>query len=239
MNPTENCCISIDEDARSGFRLIFDLEKQPETLDELQSLVLESHQSKKFERTVLAWIARYYLKHGLFPSNETISKELNIDLKSIQEIINSAKNKGILTLDEGRITGTYGVSGMPTSHSFSIHDKKIHVWCAIDSLGIPLVLHQDSEIHSRCLYCKTPINVTTQGGELEKFDSNVLVFVGFSGEIQKISEDFCPYINYFCSTKHLQEWKENHSGVKGISMTLPMAAQLSKSIFLPFSDVQL
>ncbi len=237
MNPAESCC-TIEKNARSGFRLIFDLEKQPETIDELQSLVLQSHQTKKFERTVLAWIARYYLEHGSFPSTETISKELEIDLTTLQEILNSSKNKGILTLDnENKISGAYGVSSTSTSHSFSINDRKVHVWCAIDSLGIPLVLNQRSEINSKCLYCKTPINITLNGGNLGKFDPNVVVFVGFSGDVQKISEDFCPYINYFCSMEHLQEWKKKHLTAKGVNMTIPMAAKLSKNIFLPFADV--
>ncbi len=235
---SESCC-TIDENVRSGFKLIFDLEKLPETIDELQSLVLESHKIKKFERTALAWIAKYYLEHNFFPSEETISKELNFDLKTLREILYSSRNKGVLTFDkENKITGAYGVSSLPTSHSFSINDRKIHVWCAIDSLGIPFVLNKDAKIQSKCLHCKDLIDITIHGDKLEKFDPKVMVFVGFSGEVQKkISEDFCPYINYFCSTEHLQEWKKKHHAVKGVDLTLLVAVQLSKSIFLPFADI--
>ncbi len=233
----ENCC-TIDENARSGFKLIFDLIEQPETIEDLQSLVLQSHQVKKFERTILAWIARYYIEQGFFPSEETISKELNSDLKTLNEILHSARDKGMLTFDnENKITGAYGVSSLPTSHSFFINDRRIHVWCAIDSLGIPLVLNENTEIQSKCRYCKEPISIVIHGNNLEKFNPNIIVFVGFSGEVQKASEDFCPYINYFCSMEHLQEWKKNRSTVKGVSMTIPMAGRLSQSIFLPFADV--
>lgn len=225
----------ISESIGLGFKKIFDLDKSPKTIEDLQSLIIRSHYEKNLERTILALTARHYIEYGSFPSLEVISKELQIDLFLVRDTLNLLESKGIVTFGENeKINGSYGVSGSPTSHSFSLDHKPIHVWCAIDSLGIPLVLNKHTKVHSKCSHCKSQIDIKIEGGKLGQYNHNIVMFVGFKGNVQeKVSEDFCPYINFFCSNEHLDNWKNNNPLAIGINLDLPTAAELSKSIFMP------
>jgi len=230
--------ITISESIGRGFQEIFDLENSPTTMKELQSMILKSHQQKNLERTTLAWIAWHYIEHNFFPSSEIISRELHIDLPLVHKTLEALESKGILTVGENKeITGAYGVSSQPTWHSFYLDHKPIHVWCAIDSLGIPLVLNKHTTVHSKCSHCKFGIDIKIEGGALGQHDQNIVVFVGFRGDVlEKVSEDFCPYINFFCSDKHLESWKTKNPSVKGMGLDLQTASEISKNIFLPLGS---
>ncbi|MBI1829242.1 MAG: hypothetical protein HY223_01950, partial [Thaumarchaeota archaeon] len=60
----------ISESIGLGFKKIFDLDKSPKTIEDLQSLIIRSHYEKNLERTILALTARHYIEYGSFPSLE-------------------------------------------------------------------------------------------------------------------------------------------------------------------------
>jgi hypothetical protein len=228
----------ISENIGRGFQEIFDLENNPTTVEELRSMILKSHQQKNLERTMLAWIARHYIEHDFFPSSELISRELHMDLPLVHKTLEALKSKGMITMVENEeITGAYGVSIQPTRHSFYLDHRPLHVWCAIDSLGIPLVLNKHTTVHSKCSHCKSHIDIKIEGGALGPHDQNIVVFVGFRGDVlEKVSEDFCPYINFFCSNEHLESWKTKNLSVQGMGLDLQTASEISKNIFLPLGS---
>ncbi|MHB8603069.1 MAG: organomercurial lyase [Nitrosotalea sp.] len=228
----------ISKSVGTGLQKIFGLNRTPKNLEELQLLILKSHDSNKSERTVLAWIGRHYVEFGVFPTSEKITKELNIDSATVQELLQKFERKGFITFGKnGEINGAYGVTSSDTPHSIAFGNKSVHVWCAIDSLGIPLTLNKHASISSKCAYCKSPVNVRIEYQKLAEYNSDMVVFMGFAGNIQKkVSENFCPYINFFCSNQHLDQWKKNKSSVQGISLDLPTAVELSKHLFVPWGE---
>ncbi len=220
-----------------GLQKIFGLEKTPRNLEQLQSLILKSHDSNKAERSTLAWIARHYVEFGTFPTTEEISKELAMNPAIVEELLREFEKKGYLTSAEsGEINGAYGVSSTATPHSIVFGNKPVHVWCAIDSLGIPLTLNRDASVNSKCLYCKSPVSIRIEGQRLAEYNPNTIIFMGFDSNIQKVSEDFCPHINFFCSGEHLDQWKKNRSSIQGVSLDLQSAAEISRYLFKPFGE---
>jgi hypothetical protein len=156
-----------------------------------------------------------------------------MEILQLNLIIKKFEDSGFVTLDKnGKINGAYGMSVSSTSHSFYFGDRAVNVWCAIDALGIPMVLGIKAEIRSKCSHCGNKISIKIREKNLEEYKNDIVVFVGFSGEIEgKIIKDLCPYLNFFCSIEHLQEWKKNKSNVRGMSLSLPIAAELSKLVF--------
>lgn len=234
---TSNSKSDIAKSVGVGLQKIFGLDKTPRNLEQLQLLILKSHDSNKSERSALVWIARHYVEFGTFPVSEKISKELAMDPTIVQELLQKFEKKGHLILAEnGEISGAYGVSSTATSHSIVFGNKPVHVWCAIDSLGIPLTLNRDASVNSRCLYCKSPVNIKIEEQKLAEYNPETVIFMGFAGNIQKVSEDFCPHTNFFCSGEHLDQWKKNRSSVQGVSLDLQSAAEISKYLFKPFGE---
>lgn len=93
-NTSKKNVTDISESVGTGLQKIFGLDRTPKNLEDLQSLILKSHDSNKSERIVLAWIARYYVEFGLFPTSEKITKELNIDSATVQELLRKFERKG-------------------------------------------------------------------------------------------------------------------------------------------------
>jgi hypothetical protein len=228
------CCQnSISEDVAAGIQKIFDLERQPTSLEDLNSLIQRSHEGKNKDLVILGYIGRYFIEKGVFPSLDLVAKEFGIELLQLNQIIKKFEDRGFMTFDKnGEINGAYGMSLSSTQHSFYFGDRAVNVWCAIDAMGIPMVLGIKAEVRSKCSHCSNKISIKIREKNLEEYKNDTVVFVGFSGEIEgKIIKDLCPYLNFFCSIEHLQEWKKNKPNVLGMSMGLPIATELSKMVF--------
>lgn len=229
-----NCCESlIPDDVGAGIKRIFDLERTPTSLDDLNFLIQRSHDRKNEELAVLNHIGRHFIENGVFPRLDAITKDLDIEASRLDQTVSMLEGRGYLTFGKnGEIVGACGMSASPTSHLFYLGDRPVNVWCAIDALGIPLVLGVTADVKSKCSYCRNKIDIKTRGGDLEEYNNDNLVFVGFSGKMEgKIVKDLCPYLNFFCSLEHLQEWKKDRPDIQGMGLSLPVAAELSRVIF--------
>ncbi|MFY9300583.1 MAG: alkylmercury lyase family protein [Candidatus Nitrosotenuis sp.] len=229
-----NCCENmIPDDVGIGIKRIFDLERVPTSFNDLNSLIQRSHDRKSEDLAVLSYIGRHFIENKVFPHLDLVAKDLDIEPSRLNQIVSVLEGSGYLTFGKNvEIVGACGMSASSTSHLFYLGDRPINVWCAIDALGIPLVLGINAEVKSKCSHCGDKIGIKTRGGDLEEYNNDNLVFVGFSGKMEgKIVKDLCPYLNFFCSLEHLQEWKKSRPDIRGMGLSLPVAAELSKIIF--------
>ena len=87
---------------------------------------------------------------------------------NVSSALKGLKDKGLAaTQDDGRVTGVYPFSAIPTSHRVQFDKRKsVYAMCAIDSLGIAYELEKDVAISSSCSHCKRHISIEIVKGRV-------------------------------------------------------------------------
>ncbi len=84
------------------------------------------------------------------------------------QIVSVLREKdGMVADEEGNVNFIYPVSALPTNHQVTLADGRTYcAMCAIDAMGSTFTFHQDSEIHSVCAACGTPVHIKFHNGEI-------------------------------------------------------------------------
>jgi len=188
------------------------------------------------EVEMLSYIINKLLSNGCIPQVEELSSKLEISLSEVLRQMESLKNKSYIYIDPDSksIRAVYPLSAVPTKHRVIVGKHNVFANCAIDALGIPLMLNRSARILSVCAECGGKIGIEVKkGGKVLK--SNPLFTAVFS--ITEI--DFnqpavlmcCPYINFFCSFEHASEWSRNNPDHNGRIINIKEAARIARKIF--------
>jgi hypothetical protein len=126
----------------------------------------------------------------------------------VQMAVRSLLERGLVTADgTGRLTGSHGLSLVPSDHRVTFDVGQRYVWCAVDAVGIPAALGVDAEVTSRCFFCGEPVALTIEKGEPQSPSADLLfIGLGVAGSTGRINDDLCPMINFFCSRGHAEAW---------------------------------
>lgn len=66
--------------------------------------------------------------------------------------------------EEGRVTGSAGLSLTTGPHRIAIDGTEFRTWCAYDSIGIAAALRADAAIRAQCAVCGAEIALDTRAG---------------------------------------------------------------------------
>jgi hypothetical protein len=135
---------------------------------------------------------------------------------------------------EQRIKSAYPFSGLPTPHAVHIKSgPTVFALCAVDALGMPVMLGHSADIVSRCAYCHTPVEVAVTPQGLSRYTpKESLVWFPLTAEAcSPMAESRCPDINFFCATGHLDSWGQASGWPEGLSMTMTEAFEAGREIF--------
>jgi hypothetical protein len=123
----------------------------------------------------------------------------------------------VLGLDgQGRIRLAYPFSGAPTRHVVAITGGP-SVWsmCAIDALGIPVMLGRSAVITSSDPLTGEPVTVTFDGATARWDPPTAVVFDGSAEGAGPAEQVCCGYLNFFASRDSATEWARQHPWVTG------------------------
>jgi len=119
------------------------------------------------EEKTIRLAAFYRILAGKPASIDELALETGIAASLVSQCVGAMADRGILVTNEHRtVTGSHGLSLIPTDHRLTINGRNIFTWCAADAVGIPAALGMDAVISSRCFLCNTPIQITMSGGEV-------------------------------------------------------------------------
>jgi hypothetical protein len=157
-------------------------------------------------------------------------------VEGVDAAIETLVGVGLMTLNEsGRVTGSHGISAIPSDHRLSFDVGERFVWCAVDAVGIPAAMGVDAKIESRCFDCGQRVILTMKNGEADGPDAGSLrIGVGTAGCTGKVIQDVCPMLNFFCSQEHADRWAASVGGATII--TIQQAAEMGRRTW---SDVSL
>lgn len=139
----------------------------------------------------------------------------------------------VLGLDgRGRIRMAYPFSAAPTRHVVAITGGP-RVWsiCAIDALGIPVMLGAGAVITSSDPLTGEPVTVTFTGAAARWDPRAAVVFDGCAGGDGPAEQVCCGYLNFFASRASATKWARQHPGVTGSVLDQARAELLGAQTF--------
>ncbi|MBN8579263.1 MAG: organomercurial lyase MerB [Anaerolineae bacterium] len=154
--------------------------------------------------------------------------------RSPEEVETILRQMPSIEIDEdGNVVGA-GLTLRPTPHHFTIDDRTMFTWCALDALMFPGLLGQSVQVESPCVTTGIPVRMTvTLGGVGHVEPPEAVVSLVAPGASADIRRSFCDYVNFFSSSETACAWLSEHPG----ATTLPvkeayqLGRRLAESIF--------
>lgn len=101
--------------------------------------------------------------------------------------------------------------------------------CAIDALGIAVMLDRDIDVASTDPHSGEPVTATSRAGQWSWQPPDAVVFVGSRGT-GPITQCCCPVINFFTSAEHATAHQQRHN-MAGVVLSMTQAAHAGALIF--------
>ena len=133
--------------------------------DRLSAARLNSYEDQ-VRREVL-WI----FSAGATPRIMTLEKQCGLPSVHVREILHRLSGMDLLLLDTTgeAVLAAYPFSATPTPHEVRLRNREVFALCAVDALGIPVMLQETATILSRCAYCGSPVEVQAQPKNLTRY----------------------------------------------------------------------
>lgn len=159
--------------------------------------------------------------------------ELGLRDGELGEALQELARMGLLTRDaSGReVTGSMGLTKVPTKHRLVLRDRTLFTWCALDAIGISAGQRLDAIVESATFDGGIAVRLRIKQGQpvVEANPFHIRVPATFVGE--RIRETVCPRIEFWAGPAA--------SGTKDlIAITLPEAAELGQALWSPPPDAR-
>jgi hypothetical protein len=127
--------------------------------------------------------------------------------------------------DEGRVTGSAGLSVVPDRHRIELDGRTFWTWCAYDVMGIFGALEASGTAHSSSPSTGARFQIEFRQGR--PVPSEVVLFLPEGGAVDccsNVYEQWCPNSNFFESHEVASAWASEH-GQSGRVLTLGEAGE--------------
>jgi hypothetical protein len=184
-------------------------------------------------RAMQQQVLRHFATTGTAPDVAALEPVADPSGRPAGELLSDLAAQDFLTLDEnGRIRAAYPFSAVPTAHRVRIAGGA-EVWsmCAIDALGIPVMLDRDAVITSTDPVTGDPVTVTATSGRMTWQPATAVVFVGRRCCDGPAAEVCCDALNFFTGDASAQQWAAEHPDLVGRVLDQAEAEQLGAQIF--------
>lgn len=186
---------------------------------------------RQFHRYILLYFART----GRPPPHSAIQRMFEWTPEEIEHALNTLEAQRVIYRDAatGHILAAYPFSATPTAHHVMFDDgRAVFAMCAIDALGIPVMLNENARIEAQCAQCGQDIRVVVRQNTLtEVAPRDVRVWYAWGSECCIAALEQCPAINFFCSPDHLAAWRAGHPNSQGDDLAIDEAFARGQAVF--------
>ena len=136
---------------------------------------------------------------------------------------------GVYRDARGRVIGYWGLTIAKTRHRMRIAGKKLHAWCAWDTLFLPELLETAASVESSCPVTGARITLQIGPEGVEAEGKRPLVsFVAPDPRkaIEDVVRNFCHFIYFFATEQAGRKWAREHPAA--VLATLDEAWQLGR-----------
>jgi len=113
--------------------------------------------------------------------------------------------------EDGRITGSAGLSLSHGPHRLTIGERSYRTWCAYDALGIPAALGTSARVETTCGECGKSISLNIVDGLASREGPELLWLAAGTGDLRTT---FCTPTVLVCGRDHGRAWaaKQENDG---------------------------
>ncbi|WP_017975751.1 organomercurial lyase MerB [Actinopolyspora halophila] len=132
--------------------------------------------------------------------------------------------------ETGRIIGC-GLTLRATGHRFTVDERELHTWCALDTLIFPSMLDRTARVESRCPATATPVRLTATPDEITHLEPATAVLSLVTPEhCTSVRTAFCEHVHFFASPEAASSRPTDHpaSTVLPIPEAHTLARQLAQ-----------
>src|SRR5215469_3477037 len=140
---------------------------------------------------------------------ERIASRLHVAREEVPALIQDAERD-----TEGNFVG-WGLTLVPTPHSYQINGRQFYVWCAGDAITFPLLHKTSAVIASRDPISGEPIRLiaTPEGARAVEPGTAVVSWVrnpSGTHTLETVRTAFCNFIHFFASVETASEYVSPH-----------------------------
>ena len=122
-----------------------------------------------------------------------------------------------------------GLSLTPTTHRFSVADRRLYTWCAWDTLFLPAMLRQSAEVQSVDPVSGKVVQLTVDPDGVRRADPELL-WVSFppatTTSTADITGTFCCHVHFLATPAAADRWLRDHP--EGTVLDLDAAYELGR-----------
>jgi alkylmercury lyase len=113
--------------------------------------------------------------------------------------------------EQGDIVG-WGLTLNPTVHSVVVDGRQLYVWCAGDTLLVPLLIDRTARIESSCPATERPIRFVAdpRAGVVDLDPGTAVIAYPATSRIGAVRDDFCTPHRFFATAEATREWVGRH-----------------------------
>lgn len=120
------------------------------------------------------------------------AKALGITEAEAKEHVETIQGWGLMNLEGDAIVGSLGLTTQPTQYQVELDGRSLHVWCALDAVGIPAALGTDASIKVDGL-----ADVQIRKGKLEAAEPSTLrISLNDPYMASDMKAEICPTISF-------------------------------------------
>ena len=116
----------------------------------------------------------------------------------------------------GRVIAFSGLTLEPTVHRFEVAGRRLHTWCAWDTLFLPAMLGETARVGSRCPVTGATITLTVDPHAVRDADPEP-VHVSFPQPASACTDDivgtFCCHVHFLAGDDAADRWRTAHRAV--------------------------
>ncbi|MGB1585776.1 MAG: organomercurial lyase [Thermoplasmatota archaeon] len=108
------------------------------------------------------------------------------------DFVDFFQRAGLMNLDGQTIVGSLGLTTQKTEYDVCINGRDLHVWCALDAVGIPAALHADAQVRVASF-----VDLDIHHGKLrEAKPSSLRISLASPFIAQDMRQEICPSIAF-------------------------------------------
>ncbi|WP_432008839.1 alkylmercury lyase family protein [Streptomyces bacillaris] len=186
-------------------------------------------------REVQQAVLRSFAATGAPPSASEVKSAAEPFGVPAAEVLAELAAEDFLTLDDtGHVQAAYPFSAIPTEHVVQIADGPA-VWsmCAIDALGIPVMLDTAAVITSTDPLTGEKIRVEFTDGKTTWQPTTAVVYFGARPGSGPAAAVCCSYLRFFTTRATAEQWSGRQADLSGAVLDQAEAERLGADIFGP------
>ena len=115
--------------------------------------------------------------------------------------------------EHGSVVGFSGLTLRPTAHSFDVDGRKLHTWCAWDTLFLPAMLDTIARVRSTCPVTAAAVELVV-GPDGVRHTEPQQLHVSFpplaATDTADITGSFCCHVHFLAGDDAARAWQETH-----------------------------